>query len=95
MTPHARRDPPRPSLTGHPQTRSIPLLNAAHQRDWLMWVVCLPVLALVGVLVLTGAWGALGVVYALVCVVIMAVMMLWMSHGTKRPTDRFEEHSQG
>ncbi|WP_298887809.1 hypothetical protein [uncultured Serinicoccus sp.] len=60
-----------------------------------MWVVCLPVLALVGVLVLTGAWGALGVVYALVCVVIMAVMMLWMSHGTKRPTDRFEEHSQG
>ena len=52
-----------------------------------MWLMCLPMLALVGILLLTGAVGAGGVLYALACVGMMAAMMLWMNHGGG-PRDR-------
>lgn len=58
-----------------------------HQHGWLMWLMCLPMIALVGVLVATGAWGTGGVVYALACVAMMVVMMLWMRQSSG-PRDR-------
>lgn len=72
--------PPLPRLaTDRPRQR--------HQHTWLMWLMCLPMLALVGILLLTGAVGAGGVLYALACVGMMAAMMLWMNHAGG-PRDR-------
>lgn len=44
----------------------------------LMMAMCLPMLLIVGVLVSTGVAGAGAVVYALLCVAMMAAMMMLM-----------------
>ena len=77
------QDQPPPPLPLPPTDRP----RQRHQHGWLMWLMCLPMLALVGVLLLTGAVGAGGVLYALACVGMMAAMMLWMNHGGG-PRDR-------
>ncbi|WP_253272675.1 hypothetical protein [Arsenicicoccus sp. oral taxon 190] len=38
-------------------------------------------LILVGALIVTGGLGAGGLLYALGCLAMMGVMMLWMNHG--------------
>lgn len=53
-------------------------------RHWLMWLMCLPMVMLVGALVVTGRVGAGGVLYALGCLAAMGLMMAWMQrhdHG--------------
>lgn len=46
-----------------------------------MWLMCLPMLILVGALIITGGLGASGLLFALACLAMMAVMMRWMNHG--------------
>ncbi len=53
-----------------------------HGHGVLMWLMCLPMLTLVGVLIATGTLGTGALVYALACLGMMAVMMGWMNHGT-------------
>lgn len=52
-----------------------------HSRGWLMWLMCLPMLILVGALIATGGLGAGGLLYAVGCLAMMGVMMLWMNHA--------------
>jgi hypothetical protein len=49
-----------------------------------MWLMCLPMLVIVGLLILSGSAGLGATVYALACLGMMAVMMLFMQHGTRR-----------
>lgn len=51
-------------------------------HHWLMWLMCVPMLLLVGTLITTGRLGAGGLLYALGCLLMMGVMMAWMNHGT-------------
>ena len=53
------------------------------RHHWLMWLMCLPMVAIVGFLVLTGAAGGGAILYALGCMAMMGVMMLFMNHGTQ------------
>lgn len=50
-------------------------------HHWLMWLMCVPMLLLVGALIATGRLGAGGLLYALGCLLMMGVMMAWMNHG--------------
>lgn len=50
-------------------------------HSWLHWLMCLPMLLIVGYQVLTGAVGGGSLFYALGCVAMMAVMMRVMNHG--------------
>ena len=54
---------------------------ARHSHGWLMWLMCLPMLILVGALIITGGLGASGLLFALACLAMMAVMMRWMNLG--------------
>ena len=47
----------------------------------LMMLCCIPMLAIVGVLILTGVLGSGAIVYALVCTAMMAAMMFMMPGG--------------
>lgn len=93
MTNHERHDPSLPTGTSTQQPPPLPApgqlpadqlsrKQPRHSHGWLMWLMCLPMLALVGVLIATGALGWGGLVYALACLGMMAVMMTWMNHGT-------------
>ena len=66
-----------------PPTEPAPT-EAARRRGhhWLMWLMCVPMLLIVGTLIATGGLGAGGLLYALGCLLIMGVMMAWMNHGT-------------
>ena len=44
----------------------------------LMMLCCVPMLAIVGVLILTGVLGSGAIVWALVCTAVMAAMMFMM-----------------
>ena len=46
--------------------------------------MCLPMLLIVGLLLLSGSAGFGAAVYALACLGMMAVMMLFMNHGARR-----------
>ena len=52
------------------------------RQHWLMWLMCLPMLVLVGALMATGGLGLGGLLYALACLGMMGAMMLWMNHGS-------------
>ncbi|WP_145968820.1 hypothetical protein [Ornithinimicrobium sufpigmenti] len=74
---------PRPTLDEPPPVLPSPdHAGQGYQHGQLMWLMCVPMLALVGVLIATGAWGTGGVVYALACVAMMVGLMLWMRHGS-------------
>ena len=49
-----------------------------------MWLMCLPMLLIVASLVLSGPAGLGAAVYALACLGMMVVMMLFMRHGARR-----------
>ena len=55
-------------------------------RDhWLMWLMCLPMVLLVGALIATGRLGLGGLIYAAGCLLMMGLMMAWMNHGNNQP----------
>ncbi len=66
-----------------PPTEPAPT-EAARRRGhhWLMWLMCVPMLLIVGTLIATGGLGAGGLLYALGCLLMMGLMMAWMNHGT-------------
>lgn len=69
-----------------PPTEPAPT-EAARRRGhhWLMWLMCVPMLLLVGALIATGRLGAGGLLYALGCLLMMGLMMAWMNHGNNQP----------
>ena len=91
--PHDPASGPRDSTSGVPQ---LPTMTADHHDEpsgsvsghgahgWAMWLMCLPMLLIVGLLILTGTAGLGATVYALASLGMMAVMMLFMQHGTRR-----------
>ena len=58
-------------------------MSKSHGHSWMHWLMCLPMVAIVGFLVLTGAAGGGAILYALGCMAMMGVMMLFMNHGTQ------------
>ncbi|WP_122263709.1 hypothetical protein [Ornithinimicrobium cerasi] len=90
--PHGPASGPRGSISGPPQLPTVtadreepaqaPRGHGAH--GWAMWLMCLPMLLIVGLLILSGSAGLGATVYALACLGMMAVMMLFMQHGTRR-----------
>ena len=66
-----------------PPTEPAPT-EAARRRGhhWLMWLMCVPMLLIVGTLIATSGLGAGGLLYALGCLFIMGVMRAWLNHGT-------------
>ena len=60
----------------------------AHHRarhHWRMWLMCLPMVLLVGALIATGRLGLGGLIYAAGCLLMMGLMMAWMNHGNNQP----------
>ncbi|SMO77664.1 hypothetical protein [Propioniciclava tarda] len=51
-------------------------------HGWMHWLMCLPMVAIIAYLVLTGAVGGGAILYALGCMAMMGVMMLFMNHGS-------------
>ena len=74
--------PPLPTVTTphHEHPAQAPHGHGGHA--WAMWLMCVPMLLLVGTLITTGRLGAGGLLYALGCLLMMGVMMAWMNHGT-------------
>src|SRR5665647_2039452 len=56
---------PSPIDTDRPETSATPTAHRGH--GWLHWLMCLPMLLIVGYLVLTGAAGGGAILYALGC----------------------------
>jgi hypothetical protein len=54
----------------------------SHGHGWMMWLMCLPMVLIVGYLLITGAVGGGAIIYALGCVMMMGVMMRLMNHGS-------------
>ena len=52
-------------------------------HGWLMWLMCLPMLALIGVLIATGTLGVGALLYAVGCLAMTAIMMTWMNHADR------------
>lgn len=67
-----------------PPTEPAPT-EAARRRGhhWLMWLMCVPMLVVIGMLIAAGGLGAGGLLYALGCLAMMGAMMLWMNHGNR------------
>ena len=93
QSPHGRARGPRDSISGgpplptltadnHEQAAETPRGHGAH--GWAMWLMCVPMLLIVGLLMLSGSAGLGATVYALACLGMMAAMMLFMQHGTRR-----------
>ena len=76
--------PPLPTVTTphHEHPAQAPHGHGGHA--WAMWLMCLPMLLIVGLLILTGTAGLVATFYALACLGMMAVMMLFMQHGARR-----------
>lgn len=51
------------------------------RHTWMMLLMCLPMAVLVAALVATGTLGGGAVLYAVGCMLMMAVMMVFMSGG--------------
>ena len=72
-----------PTNTPPPKT---PRAHAHHgaRQHWLMWLMCLPMVLLVGALIATRL-GLGGLIYAAGCLLMMGLMMAWMNHGNNQP----------
>lgn len=63
--------------------------NAGHQEQggnghrWLMLACCIPMVVIVAVLLVTGAAGTGAILFAVICVGMMALMMFAMPGGHK------------
>lgn len=55
-----------------------------HVHGWAMWLMCLPMLVIVGLQLAGGRAGLGAAVYALACVGMMAAMALCLRHGDRR-----------
>lgn len=64
-------------------TPETPASNRGHGHGWLMWLMCVPMLVVIGMLIAAGGLGAGGLLYALGCLAMMGAMMLWMNHGNR------------
>ena len=62
----------------HGETRYLGTNHGA-RHHWLMWLMCLPMVLLVGVLIATGRLGLGGLIYAAGCLLMMGLMMAWMN----------------
>lgn len=85
-SPHESTDrvPPLPTQVPHHDGHPAEQLRGHGGHGWAMWLMCLPMLLIFGLLLLSGSVGLGAAVYALVCLGMMAVMMLFMQHGTRR-----------
>lgn len=72
------------SRTPLPQSAGQPAQHHGHGQGhgWMMWLMCLPMVLIVGYLLITGAVGGGAIIYALGCVIMMGVMMRFMNHGS-------------
>lgn len=78
---HAEQPGPAHSHQGHSQAEN-PAPQGGHGGHRLMMVACcIPMFIIVGLLVATGVVGTGAIVYALVCVALMALMMVAMPGG--------------
>lgn len=78
------RVPPLPAQTPGQDAHHAQQQGGHGRHGWAMWLMCLPMLLIVGLLLLSGSAGLGAAVYALACLGMMAVMMLFMNHGTRR-----------
>ena len=62
-----------PTSTSAPEDTQPPRTNHGARHHWLMWLMCLPMVLLVGVLIATGRLGLGG------CLLMMGLMMAWMN----------------
>ena len=67
-------------LDSHTQRGGAATPHGAHR--WMMLACCIPMLLIAVVLILTGVASGSAILYALVCVAMMAVMMAGMGHGS-------------
>ncbi|GAA1775984.1 hypothetical protein [Nostocoides vanveenii] len=74
-----------PTSTSAPEDTQPPRTNHGARHHWLMWLMCLPMVLLVGVLIATGRLGLGGLIYAAGCLLMMGLMMAWMNHGNNQP----------
>jgi hypothetical protein len=68
-------------LQSHTEHRGVAGTQHGGHR-WMMLACCIPMLLVVVALVLTGVASAGAILYALVCVAMMAVMMAGMGHSS-------------
>ena len=71
--------------TGKPsepvQHQPTPAQSGHGGHRWMMMACCIPMVIIVGILVATGVAGTGAIVYAAVCLGMMALMMLAMPGG--------------
>jgi hypothetical protein len=80
MTSQVSRDPhPHDHVAPYDAPASDVGNHAGHgAHRWMMIACCIPMLVIVGVLVATGVAGAGAILYAVVCLAMMALMMRLM-----------------
>ena len=76
--------PPLPTVTTPHHEHPAQAPHGHGRHAWAMWLMCVPMLLIVGLLILSGSAGFGAIVYALACLGMMAAMMLFMQHGTRR-----------
>lgn len=76
MTDHEHLDQQHPD---HGQTDDDPRGGSSHR--WLMSACCVPMVLIVGALIATGAAGTGAIVFAAICLGMMALMMFAMPGG--------------
>ncbi|AII11306.1 hypothetical protein CJ179_48380 [Rhodococcus sp. ACS1] len=84
MTDDDRREPYIGDNSGHDEHGERHGAGGHSRHRWMMVACCVPMLLIAGALVLTGTVGIGGIVFALACVGMMAVMMFSMG-GEHRP----------
>lgn len=60
-----------PTQTPTPET---PAPSPGHGHGWLMWLMCVPMLVVIGMLIAAGGLGAGGLLYPLGCLAMMGAM---------------------
>ena len=71
----------RPDAVPGPKAPATQHASHAGHKWWVHLLMCAPMLAIVGYLMVTGAAGGGVILYALGCMAMMAVMMLFMNHS--------------
>lgn len=59
-----------------------PIQRRGLHRWWIHLLMCVPMVAVVAYLIVTGAAGLGAIGYAVLCMVMMGAMMLLMNHGS-------------
>ncbi len=74
-----------PTNTPAAEDTQAPHAHHGARQHRLMWLMCLPMVLLVGALIATGRLGLGGLIYAAGCLLMMGLMMAWMNHGNNQP----------